>query len=133
MRMRGSVSPDARDRALAFVQPRPSRGCGGKLGLCAVSSLLLLALPGTTRASPAAPGYSALTKLATPVNGYRQRGDRCEGLYEQQVSGTTVFLASLTEAFDDYALQSADSLTVQWSVPPQSTAGLQLRAETLRH
>jgi hypothetical protein len=66
------------------------------------------------------------------VNGYRQRGDRCEGLYAQQVSGTTVFLASLTEVFDEYDLQSADALTVQWSLPPTSIAGLQLRAETLK-
>lgn len=109
------------------------RPCGSKLGLCALPSFLLLAVPGATPASQAEPCDSALTRLATPVNGYRQRGDRCEGLYAQQVSGTTVFLASLTEAFDEYDLQSTDSLTVEWSVPPHSTAGLQLRAETLKH
>ncbi len=129
----GSVSPDARDRALAFVRQRPSCRLGRALGSCALPSMLLLAFPGATRAFQAEPCDSALTKLATPVNGYRQRGDRCEGLYAQQVSGTTVFLASLTEAFEDYDLQSTDSLTVQWSVPPSSTAALQLRAETLKH
>ena len=133
MRRCGSVPPDARDQAPAFVRPRPSRRIGGKLGLCALPSFLLIALPGATRASQAEPCDSALTKLATAVNGYRQRGDRCEGLYAQQVSGTTVFLASLTEAFEDYDLQSTDSLTVRWSLPPKSTAGLQLRAETLKH
>ncbi len=99
----------------------------------ALALLSVLAVRAPVLAVQATSCDPVLTHLAAPVNGYRQRGDRCEGLYAQQVSGTTVFLASLTETFDDYDLQSPDSLTVQWSLPPTSTAGLQLRAETLKH
>src|SRR5262245_58693608 len=35
-----------------------------------------------------------LLRLASPVNGYQRRGNRCEGLYARQVAGTTLFLSS---------------------------------------
>ena len=36
------------------------------------------------------------------VFGYRQRGDRCEGLYNSPVGGDILSLVSLTQAFGDY-------------------------------
>lgn len=72
-----------------------------------------------------------LLRLAPRVNGYRNRGDRCEGVYIKQVGGTSIFLASLTETFDDYDLQAVDSLEVQWALPTPGAA-LELRAETIR-
>ncbi len=71
-----------------------------------------------------------LIRLASPGNGYRPLGDRCEGVYAKQVGGTTLFLASFTEAFENYDLKSRDSLTVSWSAPAESS--VQIRAETIR-
>jgi hypothetical protein len=81
--------------------------------------------------SPAAPPCDDnLLRLAAPVNGYQQRGNRCEGLYARQVAGTTLFLSSFTESFEKYDLESDDSLLVRWHVPSDSS--IQLRAETIR-
>jgi hypothetical protein len=72
-----------------------------------------------------------LIRLASAVNGYQQRGDRCEGLYGKQVSGTSLYLASFTQFFESYDLRQRDSLTVSW--PPQVNRGeLSIRAETVR-
>jgi hypothetical protein len=71
-----------------------------------------------------------LIKLASPVNGYQPRGDRCEGVYARQVAGTTLFLASFTETFEKYDLKSDAPLLVRWPMRPDS--GIQLRAETVR-
>ena len=85
-------------------------------------------------AGQSAPGTAAcdetLMRLAAPGNGYRALGDRCEGVYAKQVGGTTLFLASFTESFENYDLKSPDSLVVSWSPPIDS--GLQIRAETVR-
>jgi hypothetical protein len=64
------------------------------------------------------------------VNGYRARGDRCEGVYARQVAGTTLFLSSFTETFERYDLDSDDPLIVHWPTRPDS--GIQLRAEAIR-
>jgi len=71
-----------------------------------------------------------LLHLASPGNGYRSMGDRCEGVYAKQVGGTTLFLASFTESFENYDLKSQDSLVVSWPAP--ADAALQIRAETMR-
>ena len=81
--------------------------------------------------SAQAPSCDAqLVKRAPRVNGYRQRGDRCEGIYERQVAGTDLFLASLTESFEDYRVQVGDTLSVAWPVVGDS--GVRLRAESLK-
>jgi hypothetical protein len=71
-----------------------------------------------------------LLHLASPGNGYRSMGDRCEGVYAKQVGGTTLFLASFTESFENYDLKSQDSLVVSWPAP--ADVALQIRAETMR-
>jgi hypothetical protein len=85
-------------------------------------------------AAQAAPGTAAcdetLIRLAAPGNGYSPRGDRCEGVYAKQVGGTTLFLASFTESFENYDLKSSDSLVLSWSTPADSS--VQIRAETIR-
>lgn len=75
------------------------------------------------------PCDEALLRLAAPVNGYQPRGDRCEGLYARQVSGTTLFLASFTRSFENYDLQSPDPLVLSWPATPDSA--IQIRAETV--
>jgi hypothetical protein len=59
----------------------------------------------------------ALSQTAGYHWGYQLRGDRCEGIYIQDVSGTTLMVASLTESFEDYDLDSGKELLVQWAAP----------------
>jgi len=76
------------------------------------------------------PCDNELERQAYGPHGYRQRGDRCEGLYQKQVGGTTLFLASLTEFFEDYDAASGQQLVVDWSAPDSGV--VQLRAEGIR-
>jgi hypothetical protein len=72
-----------------------------------------------------------LIQPQTNPYGYRQRGDRCEGIYVQQVGGSPLTVASWTESFEDYDLASGRPLTVEWDAP--EGAVISLRAEALRH
>ncbi len=72
-----------------------------------------------------------LIQPQTNPYGYRQRGDRCEGIYVQQVGGTPLTVASWTESFEDYDLASGRPLMVEWDAP--DTAAVRLRAEGLRN
>lgn len=49
--------------------------------------------------------------------GYRLRGDRCEGLYVQEVSSTTLHVASLTTVFENFDARSGKDLLVEWRDP----------------
>lgn len=71
-----------------------------------------------------------LEQQAYGAHGYRQRGDRCEGLYAKPVGGTTLWVASLTEYFEDFDAASGQQLIVDWS-PPESSV-VQLRADGIR-
>lgn len=72
-----------------------------------------------------------LTQLGQNPQGYRLRGDRCEGIYIQPVSGsTTLLVASFTEFFEDFDPSSSGQLSVEWS-PPAETP-IHLRAYALR-
>lgn len=67
-----------------------------------------------------------LTRAEGPL-GYRLRGDRCEGLYARPVAGTSLYVISLTEYFEDFDPLAAEPLHVAWSAP--DTGQLRLRAE----
>ena len=99
-----------------------------------VLQLLLLsgsavALAGQDASAPAGCD-EALARLASGANGYRARGDRCEGVYSRPVAGTTLFLASFTQIFDEYNPAAVDTIRIGWSAPAGSS--VQLRAETIR-
>jgi hypothetical protein len=63
--------------------------------------------------------------------GYALRGDRCEGMYAEEVAGTALLLASLTQSFEDYDLNSDRPLVVEWAVPDSGT--IRLRAQGIKH
>jgi hypothetical protein len=70
-----------------------------------------------------------LTQLGQNPEGYRLRGDRCEGIYIEPVSGsTTLLIASFTALFEEF--DPRDKLTVEWSSPGESP--IHLRAYGLR-
>ena len=67
--------------------------------LCLIGFTLLVRLPGSSGDAPnVAIACDSLETRATDPLRYRQRGDRCEGVYNQKVSGSSELLvASLVE------------------------------------
>jgi hypothetical protein len=74
---------------------------------------------------------SSLVKLSSGPSGYRERGDRCEGIYIKEVGSTTLQVASFTESFMQYDLSSGKPLIIQWDAPPNNNS-VSLRAQGLR-
>jgi hypothetical protein len=117
-------------------------------GICLSLGLLGLRLPGQPPApSPeAANGRVACDSLvktrATDPLRYRQRGDRCEGVYAQDVAGSSSLLvASLVESFEAIDDTSSRPLRVEWTTPNGEAValraysvkpGLYYRMETAR-
>jgi hypothetical protein len=62
--------------------------------------------------------------------GYKQRGNRCEGIYSRQVSTTVLYLVSLTSAFGDFDVKSGTPLVVSWPAGTGDT--IRVRAESIR-
>jgi hypothetical protein len=73
-----------------------------------------------------------LPQPANDPDGYRMRGDRCEGIYIREVAGSSaVLLVSLTRSALDYDLKSGKDLAIDWQSP--STQGpVRLRGVGLR-
>jgi hypothetical protein len=90
---------------------------------------LLLACLGPAQAAPADCDPS-LTQVNTPL-GYRDRGDRCEGVYVKEVSSTALAVESFTQVFEPYDLKNTEPLHVEWDQPP-GKASIRLRAQSLR-
>jgi hypothetical protein len=64
-------------------------------------------------------------------NTYRLRGDRCEGTYEQKVSGSSrLLIASVVESFEAIDDSSSLPLEVEWSSP--ESRSIALRAYSIR-
>jgi hypothetical protein len=61
---------------------------------------------------------------------YRSLGDRCEGIYVENVRCTALLVASLTESLEDYDLRSGKDLALEWTAPTNVT--VQLRAHALK-
>ena len=59
-------------------------------------------------------------------NGYRLRGDRCEGIYIEDVAAPILRVTSLTESFD-YDLTQNNALLVEWTAP--GDGGVRLKAQ----
>jgi hypothetical protein len=58
-----------------------------------------------------------LPSAPTHPYGYRARGDRCEGVYIQQVSLGTLLIASFTESYEDFDSGQGQDLQLDWTVP----------------
>lgn len=53
--------------------------------------------------------------------GYRQRGNRCEGIYAKAVSLTALQVVSLTTAYSDFNTDSGKPVQLTWRSPKHST------------
>jgi len=72
---------------------------------------------GALQAQPS-PCDPHLLQPASDPNGYRLRGDRCEGIYIREVAGSSaVLLVSLTRSVLDYDLKSGGDLAIDWRAP----------------
>lgn len=72
-----------------------------------------------------------LKQTSEDANGYRLRGDRCEGIYLREVGSTALLVVALTESVEDFDAASGKPLLVEWTAPAQ--AKVHIRARALRH
>lgn len=63
---------------------------------------------------------------------YRQRGDRCEGLYAQQVSALRLDIRSFVQSFAAFDPDKDAELTLAWKAPPGAVQDVRLRAFSLK-
>jgi hypothetical protein len=72
-----------------------------------------------------------LKQTSDDPNGYRPRGDRCEGVYIREVASTTLLVASLTDSVEDFNAGNGKPLLVEWAAP--ESGEVHIRAHSLRH
>lgn len=89
--------------------------------------LALLSLPGLGEVRHCDP---QLKQTSEDPNGYRARGDRCEGVYIREVASTTLLVASLIESVEDFNIAGGKPLLVEWTAP--EGAEIHIRAHALR-
>lgn len=73
-----------------------------------------------------------LTVIADNPYGYRPRGDRCEGIYVQNVASVPLIVASFTESTIDYELDAGKPLHVGWRNLSGNTSPVRLRAQGVK-
>ena len=91
---------------------------------CFLSSSSWRSLFAQSSCDPALPG------IKEGGLGYRDRGDRCEGLYINPVSNTTLFVASFTEQFENFD-NAGNTVLIEWDHPPANKE-IQLRAQGIK-
>jgi hypothetical protein len=102
----------------------------GRMVVLAMAAVALGADPVSPTAQD--PCDPALPRIPGDPNGYRFRGDRCEGIYIREVSGnTTLLVGSFTEAVGEFAPSASGHLKISWA--PLVGSVLRLRAQAFRH
>lgn len=96
-----------------------------------VKVIFIFLLAANACPDPPTPCDPQLIQRPADPNGYRLRGDRCEGIYVQEVGGSPLFIASWTRSYAEYDPLSREPLRIEWdSVPGADSA--RLRAQGLR-
>ena len=111
------------------------RACGhdrqNHLHLRQTFHALALLLSASVAAFGESPCDPALLQPTGNPYGYRLRGDRCEGVYVQEVGGSPLAVVSWTRAFPEYDLSSGRPIQIQWDI--FGNAGpARLRVQSLR-
>jgi len=80
------------------------------------------------------PAYCDAELLHAPqsTESYQVRGDRCEGIYAQQVSTVSVDLRSFVKGFGAFDPETQHSLELAWKAPPGIGNDLRLRGFSLK-
>ena len=68
--------------------------------------------------------HSGLKAPAQHPFAYTSRGNRCEGVYIQEISNALLSILLFTKYFEDYEPESSEDLTVSWSAPQGTTFAL---------
>ncbi len=100
----------------------------------ALSATLILLFCAGPSAQPATPSHcDPLVDVENTGPGtYKQRGERCEGVYVQKVSGGTgLRIVSLTDTYPDFKFASGDIVHLAWTT--DGDTAVRLRATSLRH
>ena len=81
-----------------------------------------------------APIYCDAELLHVPKSptSYQVRGDRCEGIYAQQVSTVSVDLRSFVKGFGEFDPETQSSLELTWKAPAGIVQDARLRAFSLK-
>jgi hypothetical protein len=96
-------------------------------------TVMLLFLAAAAPRAQTDPCDAALRSRDNPSNpnGYRQRSDRCEGVFSQEVSATgNLLVASLTATMQGFKPESAMPLVLEWKAP--GAVKVNVRAYSLR-
>ena len=106
-----------------------SRTLARAAALAAGSVLSMLALGPAIARDPCDPAL--LRRADARPTAYAPRGDRCEGLYVQEVAGGGVLtLVSFTAGFDEFDPKGVGTLRLAWAGPP--AGDLWIRAQSRR-
>jgi hypothetical protein len=81
-------------------------------------------------AAQESPCDPTLNQVSQNPQGYKLRGDRCEGIYIQPVSSSSLLVASFTSFFEEFDPDSLESLSIDWVSPAKTP--VRLRANALR-
>ncbi len=98
---------------------------------CVFLSLVELTLAASTHQVPA---YCdpELLHAATSAESYQWRGDRCEGIYAQQVGTVSVDLRSFVKGFGAFDPETQPALELTWKAPPGIARPVRLRGFSLK-
>ena len=102
--------------------------------LCLVALLMVFPLAARSGNGPTRPAQSGHCDPYLPVSrddpfGYRVRGDRCEGIYVQQITATPLIVASFGQLDIPQPVPPNSTLLVEWD---PGAAGVRLRASSLK-
>ena len=97
-------------------------------GLAVALAWVLLPVEAVGQTSPCDPAIERNARRGQL--GYQSRGEHCEGLYETDVAALPIWVASLTQVFSPYDLNSTDPLVISWE--PPAGDGLNLRAHGIK-
>jgi len=96
-----------------------------------VFSLAALALSAGPQGPPAYCDAELLHVPKSPTS-YQVRGDRCEGIYAQQVSTVSVDLRSFVKGFGEFDPETQKELELTWKAPAGIVQNARLRAFSLK-
>ncbi len=94
----------------------------------------MLAVFALSAGSPEVPPYcdtELLHESKSPAR-YQVRGDRCEGIYAQQVASININLRSFVKSFGEFNPQTQSVLELTWKAPDGIVQNARLRAFSLK-
>lgn len=90
--------------------------------------VLRLALALLTAAPAVGQDYCQL-ETSDNFSGYKMRGNRCEGIYAQDVSANLLQIVSFAARFDEFADSNTANLYIRWQAPGDGTLWISGRGQ----